>query len=91
MERAVVVGSSEWILPEDLPDAVAETSGEGETAPAKYHEAIRKLKKELIRNALEQSGGSITEAAKILGVHGNYLHRLMRNLDLRASVKKAKN
>ena len=91
MERAVVVGVSEWILPEDLPDAVAETSGEGETAPAKYHEAIRKLKKELIRNALEQSGGSITEAAKILGVHGNYLHRLMRNLDLRASVKKAKN
>ena len=90
MERAVVVGSSEWILPEDLPEAVAETSGEGEAAPAKYHEAIRKLKKELIRNALEQSGGSITEAAKILGVHGNYLHRLMRNLDLRVK-KQTKN
>jgi transcriptional regulator with GAF, ATPase, and Fis domain len=84
MERAVVVGSSEWILPEDLPEAVAETGGEGEAGPARYHEAIRTLKKELIRNALEQSGGSITEAAKILGVHGNYLHRLMRNLDLRA-------
>ena len=92
MERAVVVGSSEWILPEDLPETVAETGADGEEAPAKYHEAIRKLKKELIRNALEQSGGSITEAAKILGVHGNYLHRLMRNLDLRAAVKKhAKN
>jgi transcriptional regulator with GAF, ATPase, and Fis domain len=92
MERAVVVGSSEWILPEDLPETVAEAGGDCETAaPAKYHEAIRNLKKELIKNALEQSGGSITEAAKILGVHGNYLHRLMRNLDLRAAMKKAKN
>jgi len=88
MERAVVVGSSEWILPEDLPETVAETAAGGEAAPGKYHEAIRKLKKELILNALEQSGGSITEAAKLLGVHGNYLHRLMRNLDLRAAAKK---
>ena len=88
MERAVVVGSSEWILPEDLPETVAETGAGGEATPAKYHEAIRKLKKELILNALEQSGGSITEAAKLLGVHGNYLHRLMRNLDLRAVAKK---
>jgi transcriptional regulator with GAF, ATPase, and Fis domain len=88
MERAVVVGSSEWIMPEDLPETVAETAAGSESAPAKYHEAIRKLKKELILNALEQTGGSITAAAKLLGVHGNYLHRLMTNLDLRASAKK---
>jgi transcriptional regulator with GAF, ATPase, and Fis domain len=84
MERAVVVGSSEWILPEDLPETVAETGTGSQDAPARYHEAILKLKKELILNALEQSGGNITEAAKILGVHGNYLHRLMTNMDLRA-------
>ena len=42
----------------------------------------------MIVNALEQSNGSITEAAKQLGVHANYLHRLMRNLELRTSVKK---
>lgn len=90
MERAVVVGSSEWILPEDLPETVVETGAGSGAAPAKYHEAIRKLKKELILNALEQSGGSVTEAAKVLGVHGNYLHRLMKNLDLRAAAKKTK-
>jgi two-component system, NtrC family, response regulator HydG len=88
MERAVVMGSSEWILPEDLPETVVETGGGNEVGPAKYHDAIRKLKKELILNALEQSGGSVTEAAKVLGVHGNYLHRLMSNLDLRAAAKK---
>jgi transcriptional regulator with PAS, ATPase and Fis domain len=92
MERAVVVGSSEWILPEDLPETVVESGG-GDTsavAAAKYHEAIRKLKRELILNALEQSGGNVTEAAKLLGVHGNYLHRLMSNLNLRAAAAQGK-
>jgi transcriptional regulator with GAF, ATPase, and Fis domain len=86
MERAVVIGTSETILPEDLPESLQE--GEpGEIAPAKYHEAIRKLKKQMILNALEQAGGNMTEAAKLLGVHANYLHRLMRNLELRPKKK----
>ena len=88
MERAVVVGSSDLILPEDLPDTLVETATNQGPSTAKYHDAIRDLKKQLILNALEQSGGNITEAAKLLGVHGNYLHRLMRNLDLRLALKK---
>jgi transcriptional regulator with GAF, ATPase, and Fis domain len=88
MERAVVVGSSDLILPEDLPDTLVETGTNPGPATARYHDAIRDLKKQLILNALEQSGGNITEAAKLLGVHGNYLHRLMRNLDLRLALKK---
>jgi transcriptional regulator with GAF, ATPase, and Fis domain/pSer/pThr/pTyr-binding forkhead associated (FHA) protein len=93
IERAVVVGSSEMILPEDLPEALTETaecatsSEPGESA--KYHDAILTLKKQLILNAFEQAGGSFTEAAKILGVHPNYLHRLVRNLDLRMALKTA--
>ncbi len=88
MERAVVIGGSERIVPEDLPDSVQE-SGQGEaTAPAKYHEAIRNLKKQMILSALEQAEGNITDAAKMLGVHANYLHRLMRNLELRPRMKK---
>jgi DNA-binding NtrC family response regulator len=88
MERAVVVGSSDTILAEDLPETVLESAKCGGSAPAKYHEAIRNLKKQLILAALEQAGGSITEAAKVLGVHANYLHRLMRNLELRTSMKR---
>jgi Nif-specific regulatory protein len=91
MERAVVVGSGEWIEPEDLPDAMAENGepSESSSAPmASYHDAVRDLKRKLIVGALEQAEGSVTEAAKILGVHGNYLHRLMRNLDLRQGTKK---
>jgi transcriptional regulator with GAF, ATPase, and Fis domain len=88
MERAVVIGSSDFILPEDLPEAVLETEPSSASESAKYHDAIRDLKKQLILSALDESGGSFVEAAKILGVHANYLHRLIRNLDLRMALKK---
>jgi transcriptional regulator with GAF, ATPase, and Fis domain len=88
MERAVVVGSFDKILVEDLPDIVLESATAAGSAPDKYHDAIRNLKKQLIVNALEQSAGNVTEAAKLLGVHANYLHRLMRNFELRSSMKK---
>jgi Nif-specific regulatory protein len=88
MERAVVIGSSDTILAEDLPETVLESSKASGCAPAKYHDAIRNLKKQLILSALDQAAGNITEAAKLLGVHANYLHRLMRNLELRTTMKK---
>lgn len=88
MERAVVVGASERILPEDLPDSMLESGKGGGSPRASYHEAIRDLKKRLILGALEQAGGNITEAAKLLGVHANYLHRLMSNLELRSTMKR---
>ena len=85
----MVIGSSDMILPEDLPEPLLETStpGNSETS-TKYHDAIRNLKKQLILGALEQTGGSFTQAAKLLGVHSNYLHRLINNLDLRLALKK---
>jgi transcriptional regulator with GAF, ATPase, and Fis domain len=88
MERAVVIGSSERIMAEDLPETVLESAQSGDRAPAKYHDAIRNLKKQLILGALDQAGGNVTDAAKLLGVHANYLHRLMRNLELRPTMKK---
>jgi len=44
-----------------------ETASSSAAAPAKYHDAIRSLKKQLILGAFEQSGGSFTETAKLLG------------------------
>jgi Nif-specific regulatory protein len=91
VERAVVLGSTERILPEDLPETVLEAEpAAGASAPpvTKYHEAVREAKRQLITRALEHSSGNITEAARALGVHPNYLHRLMRNLNLRPETKK---
>jgi Nif-specific regulatory protein len=87
IERAVVLGSSGMILPEDLPEALHETPAQSMRSST-YHEAVRQLKRQLILTAMDQSEGKITEAARLLGVHSNYLHRLIRNLDLRMTLKK---
>ena len=89
IERAVVLGSANQILPEDLPEAILETAASpGGASPAQYHEAIREVKKQLILKAMEQADGSYTDAAKLLGVHPNYLHRLIRNMDMKEELKK---
>jgi len=88
IERAVVLGTTDRILLEDLPESLLETEPPA-TAPAtKYLEAVAQTKKQIILNAVEQAKGSYTEAAKLLGVHPNYLHRLIRNLNLKHLLKK---
>lgn len=88
IERAVVLGSSDMILPEDLPEALLETEAPGRAPITKYQDAINDMKKRLIIDAVAQAGGNYTEAAQLLGVHPNYLHRLIRNLNLKAALKK---
>jgi DNA-binding NtrC family response regulator len=56
---------------------------------ARYHSSVKELKKQLILDAVEQTRGNYVEAAGILGVHPNYLHRLIRNLDLKDNLKEA--
>jgi transcriptional regulator with GAF, ATPase, and Fis domain len=87
VERALVLSYSDLIYPEDLPEAVLEKELPEGIASAKYHTAVKDLKRELILGALDQSNGNYTDAARILGVHPNYLHRLIRNLDLKESLR----
>ncbi|HLY17945.1 MAG TPA: sigma 54-interacting transcriptional regulator [Bryobacteraceae bacterium] len=87
IERAIVLGTTELIIPEDLPEAVLDAPAASE-AIGGYHQTVKEEKKRAILAALGRTGGSFTEAAKLLGVHPNYLHRLVRNLDLKEAVQK---
>lgn len=87
IERALVLGSAELILPEDLPESVLERATPAGMSSAKYHASVKDVKKQLILTALEDAKGNFTEAARLLGLHPNYLHRLIRNLDLRSELK----
>jgi Nif-specific regulatory protein len=89
IERAVVLGSSDRILPEDLPEAVLEKAESAGATMTAFHDALRESKKQLILNAFEQAQGSYTEAAKLLGLHPNYLHRLIRNLNMKQVLREA--
>jgi transcriptional regulator with GAF, ATPase, and Fis domain len=82
IERAVVLGESELILPEDLPDAVLEARRPSTTLSMHFHDGVREAKRRIIQNALEQTGNNHVEAAKLLGLNRTYLYRLMRLLDL---------
>ena len=85
-ERAVVLGQDDLVRPEDLPKSVLEShTAEGET----YHEVLNATKRRLILDAVRATGGHYTRAAERLGLHPNYLHRLVRNLGLKAKLKAA--
>ncbi len=88
--HAIVLGPSDEIRPEDLPESLQEqptTKREG----TRYQAAISELKKRLIRDALAEANDSYTDAAKILGVHPNYLHRLIRNLEMKSELREQAN
>ena len=88
IERAVVLGSTDFIQAEDLPDVLLETATPTSLPAAKYHAASREAKKQVVLQALEESDGNFTQAARLLGIHPNNLHRVVRNLDLKAQLKK---
>jgi Nif-specific regulatory protein len=86
IERAVVLGTTDMILAEDLPEAMLEREV-NVTNPATYHTAVAQAKKQIILTAMDQTESNVNDAAKLLGVHPNYLHRLVRNLNLKDQLK----
>ena len=85
IERAVVLGEGELIHPEDLPETVLEAvpSVEPGAPIGRYHDTVNDFKKRLILEAIEQAGGNVTRAAELLDLNPTYLHRLIRNFDLK--------
>jgi transcriptional regulator with GAF, ATPase, and Fis domain len=91
IERAVVLGSDDTIEPADLGDLGDGLSGPPGDAGAHgvaYHDALLEVKRSLVLQALQQADGKFTAAAKLLDLHPNYLHRLIRNLNLRVSPRR---
>src|SRR5207253_65773 len=88
IERAVVLGSAETIGIEDLPRRVLDLADGGSHLPVDYNTAVKDAKRQILMNALAQSQGNYTEAAKALGIHPNNLHRIIRTLANVAGVSK---
>lgn len=88
IERAVVLGSTDRILPEDLPEMILEKQSATDAAVPKYHEAVNQAKKQIILEALAQTQGDYAETAKLLGIHPNNLHRLIRSMNLKVLLLK---
>ena len=89
LERALVVGIADTLLPEDLPEGVLERDPAPGADEGRFHASVREHKKSLITNAVLTAKGNYVEAAKILGLDPNYLHRLIRNMQLKDSLNQA--
>ena len=86
VERALVLGEGGLIRPEDLPETVLESAPASEIRLGQFYELVQETKKRLILSAVAETEGNITRAAARLGLQPTYLHRLIRNLDLRQEM-----
>ena len=85
IEHAVVLGSDHVIRPPDLPETVWESSAGAVTG--QFQSAVTDAKRESIIKAYERAGGDYKGAAALLGIHPNYLLRLVRNLGLKGTIR----
>ena len=81
IERAVVLGTTDTIRPEDLPETILEAAAE--PPEPRFYEVVREFKRQTIRKTLDETGGNYAEAARLLGILPTNLHRLIRNLNLK--------
>jgi two-component system response regulator HydG len=85
IERAVVLGQSETLLAEDLPETVLDAPAPQEAGALQT--SVTDVKRQLILRAWEEGGGDYKVAAAKLNIHPNSLIRLIRTLGLRESLK----
>lgn len=86
IEHAVVLGSTEQIMLEDLPPAISKLERSAQTGISSFKKSVEEHKKFLILNALERANGSYVDAAALLDMHPNNLHRLIRTLNLKSEL-----
>jgi Nif-specific regulatory protein len=85
VEHAIIVGSAPQIEPEDFPEAIPlGARSPGVCRP--YHIAVAEARRTIILETFATAHGSHTEAAGILGIHPNNLHRMIRELGLREQL-----
>jgi transcriptional regulator with GAF, ATPase, and Fis domain len=89
IERAVVLGSADMVLAEDLPEHIRESRPDAVSA-SMYEEAVEAAKRQVVLQAFDQVNHDHEAAAKILGLHPNYLHKLIRTMNLKPALKRAR-
>ena len=89
IERAVVLGSAEQVLAEDLPENIRESRPAAVSA-SMYEEAVEAAKRQVVLKAFDQVNHDHEAAAKILGLHPNYLHKLIRTMNLKPALKRSR-
>ncbi|MCB1056776.1 MAG: hypothetical protein KDD11_14840, partial [Acidobacteria bacterium] len=84
IERALVLGDTDEVLPEDLPEELREGA---EESPGDLQAALDEFKRRTILDAYRDAGRDYSAAAATLGVHVNSLHRMIRRLGIKDELE----
>lgn len=87
IERAVVLGMTDRIMPEDLPNEMIEMVSPADQFSGDFYEQVKQAKQKIISNAFQTAKGNFTEAARQLGIHPNNLHRIVREIGIKDDLK----
>jgi transcriptional regulator with GAF, ATPase, and Fis domain len=87
VERAVVLGQSDEVLAEDLPETILDAAPLTSDNDGALQSSVSDAKRKLILDAWREAGGDHNRAAEILKIHSNSLRRLIRNLGLRGILE----
>lgn len=82
VERAVVMGNGQEILPEDLPISGVKMIQPGAEVGLTLRAAVDNFKKEFIAANLNHTGGNRSKAATTMGIQRTYLSRLIAKYGL---------
>jgi transcriptional regulator with GAF, ATPase, and Fis domain len=83
IERAVVMGMTESIVPEDFPEIFDAIGPDLSENPDTLHATVQDAKRRAIVRALDQCGGSQIDAAQLLDIHPVHLSKTIKALGLR--------
>lgn len=82
LERAVVMGNGQEIVPEDLPISRSKKAQPGLEVGLTLKEALDRFKREFITLNLKHAGGNRSKAAKVMDVQRTYLSRLISKFNI---------
>jgi transcriptional regulator with PAS, ATPase and Fis domain len=82
IEHAISLANSPKILPSDLPPHFLQFPSQRVSPSQKLRETLRNVEKELIWSTLQKSGGNISRAAVLLGIHRQQLQRKLKRFKI---------
>jgi DNA-binding NtrC family response regulator len=88
IEHAVINAETDTIGVEDLPTELIRGNTTGDSAIPRLYDAINEATKRILLDAVRIAKGKVAEAAGLLGIHPNNLHRLINRYGLKDDVEK---
>lgn len=82
IERAVLLGSDDYITLDDLPGSIQESKGDFSYDADSLDDAVQTFERHHIMSVLKRTEGNKTEAARLLGIDPSTLYRKMEKMGI---------